>query len=1425
MATKTKSEDAALAALAAIEEALEIPAADPDNRAGQGSGKSSQAKGLPQADALDIFRDEMETGDAPPLPSEAGEAEMLALGRAGGARMGGAYAKGTEAAAMPRLTLQDALPANDDYRVSVAEMLEPLEQPPGLLPYLAAAVFSLLWLGGAIYLLVPGGEGAAFAPSSGSMIMAVLGALFPVLFLFALAMLYRRMQQMQRAAQVMAQVAARLGEPETLGAERVMTLGQAVRREVSSIGDGIERAVARASELESVVHGEVTALERSYAENEYKMRSLVNELAAEREAIMATADRIRATVEGAQSSFSTDIEQATGAITGVIDEVGLRIRGSFSERQEDLVRALEGAAQQISTLIEEKGEAFNGQLMGAADHTQTLLGKVRGELIATLQQTGGEVTTRIAEEANALRQATEMSVQQTTTALTLSLETATNQLREASEATRAGLEGGVSEATQTFRQYGNVLQSEIADTLALASASLEENGRTLVETLTEQSVEVNRVLRESTSDVLGVLQARGLDASQMLEERGAEVVELITSRGAMLTEKLIEEAVNLERGVGESARLIDSSLAGHTARIVSVLDTRTGAMNDGLAKATGSLEDVLERRADLVERMVQGTTTRLDTMLGQYDSRLGDYDARISQHLDAATGALARTLKDQTEWFEASLIEGGQALADLMARRVAEAQSALNLASDTMADQLGERARQASFGLNAEIDGFVATLRDQAGSATEGFARAGQNIVQAITAQGARVHEALANNANSLADTVTKRTAGLAERFEHFEQVFVGKADRLEDTVITRSEQINEVLQQRTEAVNTVLDGLLERIESGIDERAKSLGDLMTLKTLDLARVLNEDAQTLAAGMDQQMDAYVRRVSGFSQEVVEPLTSHIRALDATTAGLTELVDTRALRVIEGIDAASEDLGRRAQANIEALMALVDTKVTQSVTHLGGAGDTLRKEVNDVLSRLGDANQLLASIVAGTSGTLTDLEGRLAERVRVLESTLGSILDAARQGTDVLGEKLTSLRTTSADIGLHSQRLAGDVDRQTDTLRHAAVDLVAMQDAFNRSLGEREHALQSLTHILQERAGEVDTMLRSFTSLMDAQLNEAQSRARETGSLLYESTEAATEAINSHYARVRDETARERERTALALRSTYEQSRAESVDLFQRQVGEFSNVAGQFREAAQAVLSELAEARDALSRSTRDLPREARDASLQVNRLIQEQAGALEELNRLAGRLGAGADVAQAWPAPSARLPEPALAAAPVAASAAASPAWRAGAGPSAGGGKGNMPAGNPNGQANSWLSGLLERASEEPGPRDNSRNSAGRGSAQRIESLDSLSVDIARMIDHNAAIDLWDRYRNGERNVFTRRLYTLQGQQTYDDIRRRYGSDREFRRTVDAYLEQFERLLADVAGDDRDSMMARTYLTSDTGKVYTMLAHAAGKLG
>ncbi|MBV8593195.1 MAG: hypothetical protein JOZ27_02720, partial [Caulobacteraceae bacterium] len=73
--------------------------------------------------------------------------------------------------------------------------------------------------------------------------------------------------------------------------------------------------------------------------------------------------------------------------------------------------------------------------------------------------------------------------------------------------------------------------------------------------------------------------------------------------------------------------------------------------------------------------------------------------------------------------------------------------------------------------------------------------------------------------------------------------------------------------------------------------------------------------------------------------------------------------------------------------------------------------------------------------------------------------------------------------------------------------------------------------------------------------------------------------------------------------------------------------------------------------------------------------------------------------------------------------------------------------------------------------------------------------------------------------------YTEAGQQAFDEIRRRYRTDPQFRETATRYAQEFEQLLANVSQTDRDGSRWRATLLSNAGKVYTILAHASGRLG
>jgi hypothetical protein len=102
--------------------------------------------------------------------------------------------------------------------------------------------------------------------------------------------------------------------------------------------------------------------------------------------------------------------------------------------------------------------------------------------------------------------------------------------------------------------------------------------------------------------------------------------------------------------------------------------------------------------------------------------------------------------------------------------------------------------------------------------------------------------------------------------------------------------------------------------------------------------------------------------------------------------------------------------------------------------------------------------------------------------------------------------------------------------------------------------------------------------------------------------------------------------------------------------------------------------------------------------------------------------------------------------------------------------------------------------------------------------------ELARAIDHRTAADVWHRMRAGEHGVLGRHIYTYDGQVTFEEISGRYDRDGEFRNTVDRYIGDFERLLAEAEQSDPTGHMLQNYLTSETGRVYLLLSHASGRL-
>ncbi|HLM40029.1 MAG TPA: hypothetical protein VK434_10610, partial [Microvirga sp.] len=323
---KKKMKDPAEAALTAVEQALslddrlEVPSPDrPDARA------PSEGPKLPDIDDHDFTKGPFLGPDLSSTRPERREPRMD-----DGARSG-------------FVAPDRASVANDD-RQNVGVMLQALQVRPSRRAYFVATLASLLWLGGVGALAYSQGittpeQLLATFPiphlALGAMVLVA-----PVFLFFVAAMLTVRSQEMKLVARAVGEVAVRLAQPETLSTEAVMTVSQAVRREVAAVGDGVERALARAGELETLVRSEIATLERAYTDNEIRIRSLIDELVTQRESIVTNAERVRGAINGAHQNLIQDLDQASDRVISAVSGASDKITGSLEQRGDQITQAL-----------------------------------------------------------------------------------------------------------------------------------------------------------------------------------------------------------------------------------------------------------------------------------------------------------------------------------------------------------------------------------------------------------------------------------------------------------------------------------------------------------------------------------------------------------------------------------------------------------------------------------------------------------------------------------------------------------------------------------------------------------------------------------------------------------------------------------------------------------------------------------------------------------------------------------------------------------------------------------------------------------------------------------------------------------------------------------------------------------------------------
>ena len=404
----------------------------------------------------------------------------------------------------------------------------------------------------------------------------------------------------------------------------------------------------------------------------------------------------------------------------------------------------------------------------------------------------------------------------------------------------------------------------------------------------------------------------------------------------------------------------------------------------------------------------------------------------------------------------------------------------------------------------------------------------------------------------------------------------------------------------------------------------------------------------------------------------------------------------------------------------------------------------------------------------------------------------------------------------------------------------------------------------MLHAVNTKGADLDNMMRSYAGMVENTLTNAESRAKQVGTALVRDTAGQAQQALTQIERLREEAQAHTARAVGDLKSSFETVITQIGRQLEQMRGQFDNASRGMRDAAQKTATDLDSMRQEMQRRMEGLPQQTAQATAAIRKALADQLKEIEAITPVLTRPQIPSPAPEPYRAPQlTQRREPPLtlrdevrqasefdAPAPqydprgrpmgdadlgdVTGGLAQqlSGAAQGGRGPAANEPQRGYPQGaaeyrETGGRREGWSVGDLLTNADAPGyPPQRPDPYAPRGpQPQQGGGQGGLRLDeIARAIDHRTAAEVWQRFRAGERGVLGRHLYSLDGQATFDEISRRYDRDQDFRATVDRYIGDFERLLREAEQNDPEGRVIQNYMTSETGRVYLLLAHASGRL-
>ena len=924
----------------------------------------------------------------------------------------------------------------------------------------------------------------------------------------------------------------------------------------------------------------------------------------------------------------------------------------------------------------------------------------------------------------------------------------------------------------------------------------------------------------------------------------------------LMASAMTEVAVRL----AEPDRLAEQSVAsvGQTIR------RQVAAMNDAISRAIGrasELEAMVHSEVAALERSYGENEIRVRGLIGELATEreaLANNSQRVSDALKGVGAQVARDISNASSSIDKKLAERGVQLTELLVARSSEAAEQVHKAQNRVAEAvpgLFDRLSKEQGRLTQVIEG-----------ATQNLAALESVVVQRTTALDKTMKERTEALQSSIATRIKGLETSVAQGAILLDKTLKDRTDAFAISITQNTEGLDKTLKTRTEGFTALLSQGAVLLDNTLKQRTDALATSIGSGAQMLDRTLADRTGQFNAMIDQKaalLDrALVTRAGAFTEAVDQRAAAMDKSLHDRTAQFITAINQGAIALDKTLAERSDSFSNSLFQRVKAL----ETAISQQTASLD---KTMTERAQAVIIALAER---LKTIDLTFNQRAVETDRMLGEHARATAETFGK---QTAQLNQVLANNSAMMQQTANQVGAQSKEAVSVLTSQTQTLREvsrglldqihgltqrfenqgqailtAAKALDSSNTKIDSILEGRHQSIIALLHTVNTKAQDLDNMMRSYAGVVDNAMTNAEARAKQVGTALARDTSGQAQAALASIERLRDEAQAHTQRAVGDLKSSFETVITQIGRQLEQIRGQFDNTSRGMRETAQKTASDLDSMRQEMQKRMEGLPEQTAQATAAIRKALSEQLREIEAITPVLTRAATAQAPAPVpyqqpplQPSPQSFAPRSDdLRPAPGQFDLGPLPRFDARGRPVAGpdgsdighvaGGlaqqltgasyapRGQAPAGTP------WSVGDMVPRAPEP---DQGYASGGQGFGSRAaapaQGGGQLRLDeIARAIDYRTAADVWQRFRAGERGVLGRHIYSIEGQTTFDEITRRYDREADFRMTVDRYIGDFERLLGEAEQSDPDGRMLQNYLTSESGRVYLLLAHASGRL-